>query len=131
MNENPETETKSEAEYVRLRLRLLFGDDAMLGPGKADLLDLIARHGSIAAAGREMKMSYKRAWMLVEEMNGAFCEPLVDRSRGGSHGGGARLTKTGVEVLTHYRKLEDRVAAMGAPEINAIRGLLKDEFGGK
>lgn len=129
MSEIPETEPKSE--YVRLRLRLLFGDDAMLGPGKADLLDLIARHGSIAAAGREMKMSYKRAWMLVEEMNGAFRDPLVDRTRGGSHGGGARLTEAGMEVLAHYRKLEDRVAAMGAPEINAIRALLKDGFGAK
>lgn len=127
MSENPEP----EADYIRLRLRLQFGNDVRLGPGKADLLDLIAQHGSIAAAGREMKMSYKRAWMLVEEMNSAFRNPLVDRTRGGSHGGGARLTDTGVEVLELYRKIEDRLAVMGAPEINAIRGLLKDDFGAK
>ena len=76
-------------EAPRLRLRIQFGDTAMLGPGKADLLELIRTTGSIAAAGRAMSMSYKRAWLLVEEMNQAFREPLVDSSRGGTRGGGA------------------------------------------
>ena len=114
----------SDTDYVRLRLRLYFGDDLMLGPGKANLLDLIARHGSIAAAGREMKMSYKRAWMLVEAMNKAFRAPLVDSTRGGIQGGGARLTETGEQVLAHYRRLEQQVADSGASEIKAIRDLL-------
>ena len=61
---------------TQLKLRILF-DDAMLGPGKADLLHLIQQTGSISAAGKSMNMSYKRAWMLVEEMNAAFHEPLV------------------------------------------------------
>ena len=74
----------------RLRLRIVFGDDAMLGPGKADLLEHIRDTGSIAAAGRRMDMSYKRAWMLVEEMNGAFRDPVVSSTRGGAKGGGAR-----------------------------------------
>lgn len=114
-----------DADYVRMRLRLYFGDDLMLGPGKADLLELIASHGSIAAAGRAMKMSYKRAWMLVEEMNNAFRDPLVESTRGGSHGGGARVTETGAQILAHYRNLEEQAAVMGAPEIEAIRALLK------
>jgi molybdate transport system regulatory protein len=66
-----------------LKLRLVYPGGAMLGPGKADLLEGIARTGSIAAAGRDMGMSYKRAWSLVETMNAAFLSPLVNRSRGG------------------------------------------------
>jgi len=111
---------------ARLRLRLVFADDAMLGPGKADLLELIDEVGSIAAAGRRMGMSYKRAWMLVEEMNAAFRDPLVESSRGGAKGGGARLTETGAAVLGHFRRLEGRVAETGAAEIAAIRDLLRD-----
>jgi molybdate transport system regulatory protein len=104
----------------------VFGEDAMLGPGKADLLELIREAGSIAAAGRRMKMSYKRAWMLVEEMNAAFAEPLVDSTRGGAKGGGAHLTAAGEAVLANYRRLEGRVAEAGAAEIAAIRGMLRD-----
>ena len=115
----------------RLRLRIVFGDGAMLGPGKADLLERIRETGSIAAAGRQMKMSYKRAWMLVETMNAAFRDPLVDSTRGGAHGGGARLTPAGEAVLAHYRRLEGRVAEAGAAEIAAIRDMLRDIPGQK
>ena len=94
----------------RLKLRILFGEDAMLGPGKAELLDGIRECGSIAAAGRRMKMSYKRAWMLVEEMNSAFAEPLVDSARGGQGGGGAHCTRTGFDVLRLYRAVEHSAA---------------------
>lgn len=123
-SENADTKT-------RLRLRVLFGDDAMLGPGKADLLELIETNGSIAAAGRAMKMSYKRAWMLVEEMNAAFREPLVDSTRGGQQGGGARLSDTGRTVLMHYRRLEENAAAAGRTEVAAIQALLRDMSEGK
>jgi molybdate transport system regulatory protein len=109
-----------------LRIRILFGEAAMLGPGKADLLERIRDLGSIAAAGRSMSMSYKRAWQLVEEMNNAFRVPLVDSSRGGAKGGGAQLTETGEAVLTHYRKLEEIMAEAGAARIGAIRALLRD-----
>lgn len=77
-----------------LRILIVFSEDARLGPGKADLLERIRETGSIAAAARSMSMSYKRAWMLVEEMNNAFRDPLVDSTRGGVKGGGARLTET-------------------------------------
>lgn len=90
-----------------LRIRIVFGEDAMLGPGKAELLERIRETGSIAAAGRGMSMSCRRAWSLVLEMNRAFREPLVETTRGGAKGGGARLTEAGATVLTHYRKLEE------------------------
>jgi molybdate transport system regulatory protein len=109
-----------------IRLRLLLGEDGTkFGPGKADLLEGIAAEGSIAAAGRRMGMSYRRAWSLVEEMNAAFARPLVDSSRGGAQGGGARLTADGAAVLAHYRALEAQVAAIGAPEIDGITRLLR------
>lgn len=114
-----------------LRLRIVFGDLVMLGPGKADLLERIHDTGSIAAAGRSMSMSYKRAWMLVETMNTAFHEPLVASSRGGAKGGGAYLTETGVKVLAQYRALEAIVAEAGAAQLAALQALLRDASDGK
>ncbi len=114
-----------------LRIRILFGDDAMLGPGKADLLERIRETGSIAAAGRSMGMSYKRAWMLVEAMNAAFRDPLVTSTRGGPQGGGARLTEAGEEVLAQYRKLEEIMADAGADRIAALQAMLRDIPAGK
>lgn len=110
---------------ARLKLRLLFGEH-VLGPGKAELLEHIQTSGSISAAGRAMKMSYKRAWMLVEEMNATFRDPLVESARGGIGGGGARLTPTGLAVLAHFRAVEDATARAGAEDIEALRALLRD-----
>jgi molybdate transport system regulatory protein len=116
---------------ARLHLRIQFGDAAMLGPGKADLLEQIRATGSIAAAGRAMSMSYKRAWSLVDEMNHAFREPLVDSTRGGASGGGAHLTETGETVLAAYRELEEIAAEAGAARIGKLQSLLRDMSGGK
>ena len=108
----------------RLRLRLYFANGLMFGPGKADLLQGIAAHGSISAAGRAMGMSYKRAWSLVEEMNSAFQVPLVASTRGGAQGGGAHLTETGRKVLAHYRSLMAQTESHGAEDIAGISALL-------
>jgi molybdate transport system regulatory protein len=111
---------------ARLQLRIFFGDAAMLGPGKAELLELIRDTGSISAAGREMKMSYKRAWMLVEEMNAAFREPLVESTRGGPGGGGARVTEAGLAMLQLFRSIEDTAARAAAEDMLKLRSLLRD-----
>lgn len=116
----------TEADPARLRLRILFGPDAMLGPGKAELMEHIRETGSISAAGRRMGMSYKRAWSLVEEVNGIFREPLVASARGGAGGGGAHLTEAGVAVLAAYRGVEAKAAVAGAEELAVMRGLLRD-----
>ena len=108
-----------------LKLRILF-DGAMMGPGKAELLERIRETGSIAAAGRQMKMSYKRAWMLVEAMNSAFAAPVVASARGGAQGGGAHLTETGVQVLRHFRTLEAAAQTAAAPHIKALESLRSD-----
>lgn len=114
-----------------LRLRLLFGDRLVFGPGKGELLARIAETGSIAAAGRAMGMSYKRAWALVEEMNAAFRLPLVSSARGGAGGGGAHLTDTGREVLAAWQAILPQVEAAAAPEVARIAKLLRDMSDGK
>lgn len=119
-------ETPPDPAAPRLRLRLLFGKDVMLGPGKADLLELIRETGSISAAGRRMNMSYKRAWSLVEALNSYFSEPVVESTRGGSSGGGARLTEAGDRVLTLYRRFEQHAARAGQPEIDALSAMLAE-----
>jgi molybdate transport system regulatory protein len=96
----------SDAAFPRARLRVYLDETLMLGPGKAELLEGIAATGSIAEAGRRMGMSYQRAWSLVSTLNAGFAEPLVERQRGGSGGGGARLSATGEQVLTLYRAIE-------------------------
>ena len=106
-----------------LRIRLVLAPGVMLGPGKADLLEGIRDVGSIAAAGRRMGMSYKRAWSLVGTMNAGFGAPLVESSRGGRSHGGARLTATGVRVLAHFRALETRAAEAAVPDVAAIDAL--------
>ena len=107
-----------------LKLRILF-DDAMFGPGKAELLRGIRDTGSIAAAGRQMNMSYKRAWMLVEEMNAAFVTPLVSSTRGGPGGGGAQLTEAGAAVLLLYQTILNRAEAAVADQITALEDMLR------
>jgi molybdate transport system regulatory protein len=114
-----------------LRLRLLFGDRLVLGPGKAELLAGIAKTGSIAAAGRAMGMSYKRAWSLVEEMNAAFRAPLVTSARGGAGGGGAVLTETGQAVLGAYRSMVAATDRACAKDIARLAALLADVSDGK
>lgn len=106
------------------RLRILLGAEIAIGPGKADLLDAVARTGSISAAAREMKMSYRRAWLLVDTMNRCFRAPLVEAAKGGSGGGGARITELGLEVLTRYRAMEVKAAASVAPEMRDFARLL-------
>lgn len=110
----------------RLRIRLQFDEGSRLGPGKADLLESIGATGSISAAGREMKMSYTRAWALVDQMNESFAEPLVTSARGGAKGGGARLTAAGETVLAEFRALEAAAEAAGDAHIAAITALRKE-----
>jgi molybdate transport system regulatory protein len=103
-----------------LRLRIIFREGVALGPGKADLLAAIDEHGSIAAAGRSMDMSYQRAWSLVAELNRSFRSPLVVVSRGGSKRGGATLTTVGYKVLAGYRAIERGAAEHGRSELAAL-----------
>ena len=119
------------SDEPKFRIRVVFGPDEMIGPGKAELLEHIAETGSIAAAGRAMGMSYKRAWQLVETMNAMFREPLVTSTRGGAKGGGAVVTETGKAVLDDYRGLETEARRAGAAHILRLQGRLRDISDGK
>ncbi|SHO60976.1 molybdate transport system regulatory protein [Pseudoxanthobacter soli DSM 19599] len=100
-----------------LRIRIHFGDRGFFGPGKAQLLELIASEGSIAAAGRAMGMSYRRAWLLVEDMNALFDAPLVAAQHGGQGGGGAVVTPEGMAVLARYRAVIEKAEAAAGQDI--------------
>jgi molybdate transport system regulatory protein len=108
------------------RLRIVLEPDIAIGPGKADILEGIRETGSIAAAGRRLGMSYKRAWLLVETMNACFKSPLVEASRGGRARGGATLTPEGERVLDCYRRMEALTGRAIAKELATLRSLLRD-----
>lgn len=105
-------------------IRILFGQASSLGPGKIALLEHIARVGSISAAAREMDMSYRRAWLLVEAMNQAFREPVVAAVSGGKRGGGAVVTPFGQELLARYRAIEHKAAQAVAPDLAVLTEFL-------
>jgi len=109
---------------IFLRLRVMQGSSIIFGPGRADLLALIETQGSIAAAGRQMGMSYKRAWALVDSLNTLFASPLVDAAKGGAGGGGAKLTPLGVELLSAYRKLAQECANVSAGPLAQMQAAL-------
>ncbi|HKR15975.1 winged helix-turn-helix domain-containing protein [Rhizorhapis sp.] len=108
---------------LKIKLQLFCGDEIAMGPGKADLLETIAREGSISAAGRALGMSYRRTWLLVDAMNRCWRELLVETSPGGSHGGGAKLTPFGQSILARYRDLEKACGTAAEGEtLDALAG---------
>lgn len=109
---------------ARLRLRIRFGGEDFIGPGKAELLERIAATGSIAAASREMGLSYKRAWSMIETLNAMFDQPLVDSARGGPGKGGAVLTPRGRDVLGAYQAIVSAAWEHGGDSIARLASWL-------
>jgi molybdate transport system regulatory protein len=101
-------------------LRVAFGGEFYMGPGRADLLQGIAETGSISAAGKRMDMSYKRAWSLVQALNDGWGSPLVTTSRGGTAQGGASLTADGEFVLARYRAMQEATRTAIAKDFDAV-----------
>jgi len=117
--------TKNAAKgTLRPQIRIMFRKAIAMGPGKADLLQAIGETGSISAAARRMKMSYRRAWLLVDTMNQCFDGPLVETATGGNHGGGARITELGKEVLRRYREMDAKASAAVSKQIIAFTRLM-------
>lgn len=117
---------KAGNRRIGARLRIVLEPDIAIGPGKADILEGVKQTGSIAAAGRRMGMSYKRAWLLVETMNRCFRTPLVETSRGGPAHGGARLTPTGELVLACYRRMEAQTEQAIASDMAKLRAMMRE-----
>jgi molybdate transport system regulatory protein len=107
------------------KIRILIGAVVAIGPGKADLLEAIGRTGSISAAGREMGMSYRRAWLLVDALNASFAKPLVSTATGGQRGGGAKLTDFGADILRRYRAIEAKAAASVKQDLEQLAKLIQ------
>jgi molybdate transport system regulatory protein len=113
---------------LKLKLQLVCGEHFAIGPGKADVLETIEREGSIRAAGKALNMSYRRTWLLVDEMNRCFAERLVETLSGGGRVRGARLTNAGREVLTAYRELEAASAQIASlPAFGRLTALIRDK----
>ncbi len=109
---------------TNLIVRIDLGVHGRLGPGKLMLLQKIDELGSISAAGRAMNMSYRQAWMLVDQVNHAFQEPVVASHIGGKAGGGAHLTEFGKLVLTHCNVLIGAVKKSAQPHLEFIEAML-------
>lgn len=116
--------TGGDLRHASLTIRIDFGAYGFLGPGKIALMELISKHGSISAAGKEMGMSYRRAWLLVDEINHIFRAPLVETQMGGPGGGGARLTSLGRDVVGRYRAIEGASATASAADLRALKASL-------
>jgi molybdate transport system regulatory protein len=105
---------------ARLTIRVDLGKGGALGPGKIRLLELIQSHGSISEAGRVMGMSYRQAWLLVDNLNQSFRQAVVSKQTGGRRGGGARLTVWGRKVIERYRAIETAAQLAVAPHLRAL-----------
>lgn len=114
---------------IGFKLRLVLPGKRPLGPGKAQLMRLIREHGSISAAGTAMEMSYRRAWVLVDELNTMFREPVVSKQTGGKHGGGAELTPFGDELLARYEAMEAESRAAMADNLVWLEANMMDTPG--
>lgn len=101
-------------------------EEVALGPGKAELLRRVKESGSISGAARQMQMSYMRAWELIQTMNECFREPVVTTERGGSKGGGARLTTCGADALRLYEEMERESLRSCRRHANEFHRLLRD-----
>ena len=105
---------------ARLTIRIDFGNGTAIGPGKVRLLELVGETGSIRKAAGGMKMSYRRAWLLLQALDGTFGEALVETATGGRAGGGARLTPAGRLVVQQYRGVEKAAAKAAARDLAAL-----------
>ncbi|MDE1181058.1 MAG: LysR family transcriptional regulator [Paraburkholderia sp.] len=122
-NDSP-TPTRNRPK-VRLRMRIEQDGTIALGPGKVALLEAVKTHGSISAAARSLEMSYRRAWLLMDEMNRSLKSPATVTEQGGQSGGGCVLTPVGEEIIRLYREIETQALTACKSEIAALTKLVK------
>jgi molybdate transport system regulatory protein len=123
----PTPPPSSNKVVAQFRLRVKYGDQVAIGPGKIAILEAIAETGSISAAGRKIGMSYRRAWLLVDQMNQYFTEPVVVAATGGAQGGGTALTSMGLEVITLYRSIELQAQTQAATLLERLKDKLRSD----
>jgi molybdate transport system regulatory protein len=111
----------------RLTLRVDFGPKQSIGPGKMRLLEAVESTGSISGAGRALGMSYRRAWLLIDDLNGCFTDKVVTTALGGKEGGGATLTPFGQNLLKHYRAIETEATNAAKKHIAVLAKSLSEK----
>jgi len=115
---------EAASAVFRFRPRVTWGGAVAIGPGKIALLEAIDRTGSITAAAKSLEMSYRRAWLLLDEVNRSLSELAVDSAQGGERGGGTTLTPVGKRLIELYRRIESKAETACSREIKALVGLL-------
>jgi molybdate transport system regulatory protein len=108
-----------------IRFRIDFAENSNVGPGKIALLEAIQTHGSLSAAARAMKLSYRRAWLLLDSLNQAFTDPVSVNSVGGTGGGGVQITEFGALLIHRYRDIEKRFNELSAAHLEDIQAKVK------
>ena len=116
---------------ISISFRVDFSPDCAVGPGKIALLENIGRTGSLSEAARQLKMSYRRAWLLLEDLNTSFQQPVAQMSVGGRGGGGALLTAFGSDLVTAYRALETQIRKRAQTAFPAAAQPVPDSPGGR
>ena len=120
----PKKPAAQPAPTARFRLRVTTGDEIAIGPGKISLLEAIGETGSLTAAARQIGMSYRRAWLLLDLLNRSLERPAVTSAKGGEHGGGSELTDTGRKLIALYRRIDATASRACAAEIRQVISLL-------
>lgn len=110
---------------VNLRIRVMVGDTIAIGPGKIALLEALQETHSISAAAKTLGMSYRRAWLLIDELNGALREPAVVSATGGHHGGGSEVTEVGQQIIALYRAIEEQSLEANRDNIARLLNFVK------
>jgi molybdate transport system regulatory protein len=110
-------------QVIRPRVRV--GEEVVIGPGKVELLRAVASEGSISAAGRALGMGYKRAWSLLDELQRSCAVPMIETSAGGTGGGGAKVTKSGLALIAHYDELNQACEQAARPALAKLSKLLR------
>ncbi len=111
--------------HVRFRMRIHHDSSIAIGPGKIALLEAVRLQGSISGAARHLDMSYRRAWMLIDELNRSLASPATHAEMGGQRGGGCVLTPVGEKIVALYRGIEETAYAACASQIETLDRLLK------
>ncbi|HUA22697.1 MAG TPA: LysR family transcriptional regulator [Steroidobacteraceae bacterium] len=114
----PSAEPRASSPGIRFRLD--FHDRCSVGIGKVSLLEAIARTGSLSQAARDIGMSYRRAWLLIDSMHAEFDTPVINATVGGSGGGGAQLSSFGRKLIQAYRNLEARISPLALEHMSEV-----------
>lgn len=121
----PATKSAKPRPEVRFRMRIRSGDAVALGPGKVELLEAVREHGSISAAARSLGMSYRRAWLLIDELNRSLKAPATHSEQGGQSGGGCTLTPVGENIIRLYRNVEVEAQRSCAKQIAELTRMIR------